>query len=44
MIETLETGVPQTPFMKVGDTLDIEMFGSEGQSLFGRISQKVVKP
>jgi fumarylacetoacetate (FAA) hydrolase len=28
--------------MKVGDTIDIEMFGPEGTSLFGRISQKVV--
>ncbi|QRK09440.1 fumarylacetoacetate hydrolase family protein [Archangium violaceum] len=44
MIETIETGSPKTPFMKVGDTIDIEMFGPEGQSLFGRISQKVVKP
>jgi fumarylacetoacetate (FAA) hydrolase len=44
MIETIESGGPKTPFMKVGDTIDIEMFGSEGQSLFGRISQKVVKP
>ncbi len=30
--------------MKVGDTIDIEMFGPDGNSLFGRISQKVVKP
>ncbi len=44
MIETIETGTPRTPFMKVGDTIDIEMFGPEGQSLFGRISQKVVEP
>lgn len=42
MIETLETGAPQTPFMKVGDRIEIEMFGPEGNSLFGRISQKVV--
>ncbi|MET0403351.1 MAG: fumarylacetoacetate hydrolase family protein [Cystobacter sp.] len=42
MIETIETGAPRTPFMKVGDTIDIEMFGPEGTSLFGRISQKVV--
>jgi fumarylacetoacetate (FAA) hydrolase len=42
MIETIEAGTPRTPFMKVGDRIDIEMFGPEGTSLFGRISQKVV--
>jgi fumarylacetoacetate (FAA) hydrolase len=42
MIETIETGAPQTPFMKAGDTIEIEMFDAEGRSLFGRISQKVV--
>jgi len=42
MIETIETGAPRTPFMKVGDTIEIEMFGPDGDSLFGRISQKVV--
>jgi fumarylacetoacetate (FAA) hydrolase len=44
MIETIETGSPKTPFMKVGDIIEVEMSGPEGQSLFGRISQKVVKP
>ncbi|ADO69264.1 fumarylacetoacetate hydrolase family protein [Stigmatella aurantiaca] len=43
MIETIEEGKPRTPFMKPGDTIDIEMLNAEGQSLFGRISQKVVK-
>jgi fumarylacetoacetate (FAA) hydrolase len=43
MIETIEEGKPKTPFMKVGDTIDIEMFDEQGKSLFGRISQKVVK-
>jgi fumarylacetoacetate (FAA) hydrolase len=43
MIETIEEGKPKTPFMKPGDTIEIEMFDSEGKSLFGRISQKVVK-
>jgi len=41
-IETIETGKPQTPFMKVGDTVAIEMFGPDGASLFGRIEQRVV--
>lgn len=43
MIETIEEGKPRTPFMKPGDTIDIEMSGEDGQSVFGRISQKVVK-
>jgi fumarylacetoacetate (FAA) hydrolase len=43
MIETIEEGKPRTPFMKPGDTIEIEMLDAEGRSLFGRISQKVVK-
>jgi len=42
MIETIDTGAPVTPFMKVGDTVQIEMHGADGVSLFGRIDQKVV--
>ena len=42
MIETIEEGKPTTPFMKAGDTIEIEMLDPEGQSLFGRIAQKVV--
>ena len=42
MIETIEQGKPTTPFMKAGDTIEIEMLDAEGQSLFGRIAQKVV--
>ena len=42
MIETIEGGKPQTPFMKVGDTIGIEMLDDHGQSLFGAIEQKVV--
>jgi len=44
MIETIETGAPRTPFMKVGDTVEIEMLDRQGRSLFGRIQQRVVKP
>ena len=43
MIETLADGKPTTPFMKVGDTIHIEMNNSKGESLFGAIKQKVVK-
>lgn len=44
MIETIETGAATTPFMTHGDTVRIEMFDHDGQSVFGAIEQKVVKP
>ncbi len=44
MIETIETGKPSTPFMKVGDTIAIEAFLPDGTSPFGAIEQVVVKP
>ncbi|MFP5518957.1 MAG: fumarylacetoacetate hydrolase family protein [Bdellovibrionia bacterium] len=40
MIETIEQGQPKTPFMKAGDTIEMEMLLA-GQSVFGKISQKV---
>lgn len=43
MLEVIESGKPQTPFMHFGDTIRIEMFDKEGKSLFGAIDQKVVK-
>jgi fumarylacetoacetate (FAA) hydrolase len=43
MIETIDTGKPSTPFMKVGDTIAIEMFDASGRSIFGRIEQRVVE-
>jgi len=42
MREIIATGKPSTPFMKVGDTIAIEMFDEHGASIFGRIEQKVV--
>lgn len=42
MIETIETGKPSTPFMKVGDTVKIEMFSPKGENIFGTIEQTVV--
>lgn len=42
-IEQINDGTPKTPFMKVGDTVEIEMKNSAGQSIFGRIFQKVVQ-
>lgn len=42
MIEKIEEGEFKTPFMRFGDTIQIEM-KKDGASLFGTISQKVVK-
>ncbi|MGZ8288776.1 MAG: fumarylacetoacetate hydrolase family protein [Telluria sp.] len=41
MYETIEHGKPQTPFLKFGDTVRIEMFDAQGASIFGAIDQKV---
>jgi fumarylacetoacetate (FAA) hydrolase len=41
MIETIETGKPQTPFMKFGDRIRIAMHGADGRSIFGAIDQVV---
>jgi fumarylacetoacetate (FAA) hydrolase len=43
MIETINTGKPQTPFMKFGDTVRIEMKDKSGHSVFGAIEQEVQK-
>ena len=41
MLELIETGKPQTPFMQFGDSIRIEMLDSQGNSLFGAIDQGV---
>jgi fumarylacetoacetate (FAA) hydrolase len=41
-IETIESGQPRTAYMQFGDTIRIEMLGSDGQSVFGAIEQRVV--
>ncbi|HEX6956495.1 MAG TPA: fumarylacetoacetate hydrolase family protein [Ferrovibrio sp.] len=43
MIETINEGKPKTPFMKFGDHVRIEMFDTDGKSIFGAIDQTVVK-
>ncbi|WP_295849753.1 fumarylacetoacetate hydrolase family protein [uncultured Xylophilus sp.] len=43
-IETLQDGAPQTPFLRFGDTVRIEMKGRDGRSLFGAIEQDVLSP
>jgi fumarylacetoacetate (FAA) hydrolase len=42
-IETIEKGKPDTPFMKFGDRIRIEMYSASGASIFGAIDQKVVR-
>jgi fumarylacetoacetate (FAA) hydrolase len=41
MLETLASGKATTPFMHYGDTIRIEMYNEQGQSLFGAIDQAV---
>ena len=42
MVETIESGSPKTPFLMAGDLVEIDMVDAAGQSLFGRIAQRVV--
>jgi len=42
MIETINNGKATTPFMRAGDRVCIEMLDDDGQSIFGKIDQKVV--
>jgi fumarylacetoacetate (FAA) hydrolase len=41
MIETIESGKPETSFMKFGDRVRIEMLDTEGRSIFGAIDHEV---
>jgi fumarylacetoacetate (FAA) hydrolase len=41
-IEMIEHGVPRTGFMRFGDRVRMDVLGSDGQSLFGGIDQRVV--
>jgi fumarylacetoacetate (FAA) hydrolase len=42
MIEIIEGGKPVTPFMSVGDHIEIEAIDAAGASPFGKIDQRVV--
>jgi fumarylacetoacetate (FAA) hydrolase len=42
MYETIESGKPQTSFLKFGDSVRIEMEDEQGASIFGAIEQTVV--
>ncbi|MDR5866950.1 fumarylacetoacetate hydrolase family protein [Halomonas koreensis] len=43
MVEKILHGEMQTPFMRFGDRVRIEMFDRQGKSIFGAIDQRVVK-
>ena len=40
-LETIADGKPSTPFMSFGDRIVIEMNDTSGQSIFGRIDQRI---
>ncbi len=42
-LEQINNGEIKTPFMKAGDTVEIQMLDQKGQSIFGRILQTVKK-
>lgn len=42
-IETIRQGKPQTPFLRFGDRVRIELFDAAGASVFGAIEQEVVR-
>jgi fumarylacetoacetate (FAA) hydrolase len=43
MIETIEQGKPQTPFLRFGDRVKVEMLDEKGANVFGTIDQAVEK-
>ncbi len=43
MLEKIDVGEFKTPFMKFGDTVEIEMRNAADESIFGRISQRVAR-
>lgn len=43
MIETIHNGSASTPFMRFGDVVSIEMNDADGNSIFGKIQNKVKK-
>jgi fumarylacetoacetate (FAA) hydrolase len=41
MLETIEAGQPETPFLRFGDHVKIDMTDPNGASIFGSIEQTV---
>jgi fumarylacetoacetate (FAA) hydrolase len=42
MLEQIELGAPQTPFLEFGDRVSIEMLDAAGRSIFGSLDNRVV--
>lgn len=42
-LETISKGSPSTPFMSFGDRIEIEMLNANGESIFGKIDQRVTQ-
>jgi len=42
-LEQLESGAPQTSFLKFGDRVAIEMRDAQGHDIFGTLDNKVIK-
>ncbi|NNG05658.1 MAG: fumarylacetoacetate hydrolase family protein [Inquilinus sp.] len=42
-LETIEKGKPETPFLRFGDRVRVEMRDAEGNDIFGAIDQEVVQ-
>lgn len=42
-LETIADGSPSTPFMSFGDRVEIEMLNAAGDSVFGKIDQRVTQ-
>ena len=43
MLEKLATGEMKTPLLQFGDTVRVEMFNAQGESIFGAIDQQVTQ-
>ena len=43
MIETINNGSPETPFMQYGDRIELDIQDDEGRSIFGSIDQHIRK-
>lgn len=41
-LETLASGAPNTPFLRVGDSVRIQMLDASGHDVFGTIEQEVI--
>lgn len=40
-LETIADGKPSTPFMSFGDRIEIEMVSAQGETIFGKIDQRI---